>query len=445
MKTIALHHKTTHKLLITPQLKQALLLLALPFLKFKEYLERQIAENPLLQSSSEENLETKINRLLNSKRSDFSFSQAYLNADETGQLQPMETPSLQNLNLQEYLLHQLKMSFLKEEELVIAQELINHIDNNGYLRIPLERFSQDHGFLLDKTENALRAIQELEPFGVGARSLQECLLIQLKNTEKEQTLAYRIVYSCFKELSRKKYDVISKKLNVSLHEVEEAFKQIASLTPKPGSSFSQEENLRIIPDITVKMHKNRACILLKDTELPKLKIASGYKKLLNSPDTPEEIKQFVKERLRSALWLIRSVEQRKQNVLKVFNAVLNIQRQALCKDLSLLKPLNLKDIAKKTNLHLSTVGRIVSNKFISTPYGTIKAKDLFGSKLTLERGGKISGKSVRIKIKEIILNANKPLSDQAISTILCNEGIKISRRTVAKYRNLLRIPPSFLR
>lgn len=447
MRNIKLSHKLSQKLLITPQLKAALRLLQLPYPALKNHIEQQIAENPLLQPPNEESLETKINRLLESSKSYSPYSQKQLTVNASERLQPMEKQKLQNISLQDYLLRQLGMTFLTDAELSIAYELINYIDGNGYLRIDLDKFTKEHNLSLDKTTDVLKTIQEFEPSGIGARNLQECLLIQLKNKERETSIAYKIVQSYFKQLSRKKYDIIAKKLNISINEVEKAIKEILSLNPRPGTAVSCEENVAIKPDICVKIHNNKLQVMFNDEDLPKLRINLGHKKLLKDPDTPEEVKQFIKERLKSALWLIRAIEQRQKNSLKVFQAILGIQKQAICKDLSYVKPLSLKDIAKKTGLHLSTVGRIVSHKYIATPQETIKAKDLFSSKLTLEKSGEISSRSVLTKIRNIILaeDKQKPLTDQAISAILHGEGIKVSRRTVAKYRNKLRIPPAFLR
>lgn len=447
MRNIKLAHKLSQKLLITPNLRQALQLLQLPYPALKNYIEQQRAENPLLQPPNEEPLESKINQLLELSKGYSPHSQKQLIVNVNEQLQPVEKQKPQNISLQDYLLHQLGMTFLTDAELSIAYELINYIDGNGYLRIDLDKFAKGHNLSLDKTTGVLKTIQELEPSGVGARSLQECLLIQLKNKEQEDSIAYKIVQSYFKQLSRKKYDVIAKRLNINLDEAKKAVKEILSLNPRPGAVISCEENVAIKPDICVNIHNNKLQVIFNDEDLPKLRINSEHKKLLKDPDVPTEVKQFIKERLKSALWLIKAIEQREENSLKVFRAIVDIQKQAICKDLSYVKPLSLKDIATKTGLHLSTVGRIVSNKYIATPQGTIKAKDLFSSKITLGKNGEISSKSILAKIKNIILaeNKQKPLTDQALSVILGDESVKISRRTIAKYRNKLRIPPSFLR
>lgn len=447
MKRISLSHRLTQKLLITPKLRQALYILQLPYCSLETYLQKQIAENPLLQSLNKENLEGEIKKILISNTSSYQKNQTYTDrgADENIQFLQRESPQTQNL--QDYLLQQLRMTFLNEDELSIAEELINHIDSNGYLQIPIEQFAKEQDISLDKIEAVLNTMQSLDPSGIGARNLQECLLIQLKNNEQEQSLAYKIIQLHFKELAKKAYQTIAKKLAVTLEEVERAVKKIKALNPRPGTVIAQEENnATIIPDVFVKVHGNGIRLMLNDDNLPQLKINPYYKKLLKSSTASEETTRFIKERLKSALWFIEAVKQRQNNMIKVIKAIAEIQKQAMRKDLSYLKPLGLKDIAHKTGLHLSTVARIVSHKYIATPQGTIRAKDLFGPKLYLNKGGATSRKIVLSRIQKIVLdNKQTRLSDQAIAEALHKEGIRISRRTVTKYRNLLKIPPTFLR
>jgi len=447
MKELSLSHKLNQKLLITPKLKQALYILQLPYCSFETYLQKHIAENPLLQSLSKENLEGEIKKILSSHTTSYPKNQTYTDrgTDEYMPFLQKESPQIQNL--QDYLLQQLKMTFLNESELSIAQELVNHIDSNGYLRITIEQFAKDHDFSLDKLEPILKTIQSLEPSGIGARNLQECLLIQLKNNEQEQSLAYKIIQLHFKELAKKAYQIIAKKLRVNLEDVEKALRKIKTLNPRPGTIISEEDNnITIIPDIFVEVHGNRIRLMLNDDNLPQLKINSFYKKLLNSSTASDETTRYIKERLKNALWLIEAVKQRQNNMIKIIKAIAETQKQAVRKDLSCLKPLRLKDIAHKTGLHLSTVARIVSHKYISTPQGTIRAKDLFSPKLYLNNGGVTSRKIVLSRIQIIVLNNRQArLSDQAITETLHKEGIRISRRTVTKYRNLLKILPAFLR
>ncbi len=447
MKKISLSHRLTQKLLITPELRQALYILQLPYCSLETFLQKQIAENPLLQSLSKENLEGEIKKILSSNTPSYQKNQTYTDVGTDEHMSFLQKESPQTQSLQDYLLQQLRMTFLNENELSIAEELINHIDNNGYLRIPIKRFAKEHNIALDKIEAVLNTVQSLAPSGIGARNLQECLLIQLKYDEQEQSLAYKIIRLYFKELAKKAYQTIAKKLRVNLEDIETAVRKIKTLNPRPGTVISQEENnTTIIPDISVEAHGNSIRLMLNNNNLPQLKINAFYKKLLKSSATSEETTRYIKERLKKALWLIEAVKQRQNNMIKVMTAIVETQKQAVRKDFSYLEPLRLKDIAHKTGLHLSTVARIVSYKYIATPQGTIRAKDLFGPKLYLNKGGAISRKIVLSRIKKIALdNKQTRLSDQAITETLHKEGIRISRRTVTKYRNLLKILPAFLR
>jgi len=446
MKTLKLSHKLSQRLIITPQLKQSLYILQLSAPALKEYLEQKISENPLFSLPDGEGLAAKIK-----KNSDSTIG--YSNTDESyssytnEEMRSIEKQKPEMPNLQEHLLHQLRMTFLNDDELAIAEELIANIDDNGYLRISLDKLAEDKGFRLDKTEKVLNIIQTLEPSGIGARSLQECLLIQLRNNQREESLAFEIVKSLFKELGRKKYQIISKKLNSDIGKIKSAIKEITSLNPKPGAVFLKDENIAVIPDITVRPYKNRFRIMLNKKWQPKLKINPQYKKILNDPDTPEETKQFINERLKSALWLVRSVEQRQKNILKVTEVIINIQKQAILKGLSYVRPLTLREIAGKTHLHLSTVARITANKYIATPLGTFSLKNLLGRMIKSGRRIPVSNKYILSKMQHFILREpkEKPLTDQMIADIFSKGGIRISRRTIAKYRDNLKILPAHLR
>lgn len=443
MTGLKLSHKVSLKLAITPQLKQALYVLQLPHMALKEYLVKQISENPLLQSSDGESLDAKIKNILNSRRDAPQYDRS--SSSEIIDAQLVEKHSGPSLN--EHLLHQLRMSFLSEEDLSTAQELISTIDSNGYLRMPLYKLAKERNLILDKADEILKIIQFFDPPGVGARNLRECLLIQLKHKQQERSLAYKIIDCYFKELSRKKYGTIAKKLNTNIHKVKEAVNKITSLNPKPGAAFSKNTNIAIVPDFTVRIHKNNLCIDLNKTYLPKLKLNSEYRKLLNDPATTDEVRQFINSRLRNAVWLIKAMEQKQKNSLRVMRAVLGTQKQALSKGLFHLKPLTLKNIAAKTGLHISTVSRIISNKYIDTPQGTIRAKDLFSPRFITASKGAVSRSEILRKIHKLIKDGKttKALTDRTIADTLSKSGIKISRRTITKYRNSLRISSSFLR
>jgi len=447
MRKICLSHKLSQKLLITPKLKQALYILQLPNHALERYLKKQIEENPLLQPPDKKNLDTAIKKILNSDTSSYQKNQAYA-YDESDEYAPvLQKMHPQTQNLQDYLLQQLRTTFLNEDDSLIAEELINHIDNNGYLRISIGQFAKEHDLSSGRAETILKTIQSLDPPGIGAKNLQECLLIQLKANEQEKSLAYKIVQYYFKELSKKKYQIISGKLNIDMDKVKNAVREITSLNPRPGAVYSKNENADIIPDITVKPYKTGFRIMFNKKWQPKLKINPQYRKILQDPASPEGVKQFINEQLKNALWLIESLKKRQKNILKVAGAIVKIQKHAVFKDTSHIRPLNLKEIADKTNLHLSTVARIVANKYIATPERTFRLKDLFGGSIKSDRSAPVSNKYILSKIQNIILleNKEKPFTDRTITDTLNKEGFRISRRTIAKYRDKLKIPPSHLR
>ena len=440
-----LSHRLSQKLLITPQLKQALHLLQLPYPALFNYINREISENPLLQLANQEDLDAKIKQCL-STNSQTNFTKQISSNLSDKQKFTAENLKSNNPSLHEYLLHQLRMTFLSNEEISIAEDLINHIDSNGYLCLSLEKFVKGRDITIEQAQKVLVSVQSLEPSGVGARNLQECLLLQLTDKGREHALAYKIVESHFKELTKKIYADIAKKLKVNLEEVKNAVKEIASLNPKPGASFSQaKENLPVVVDFLIKNRGNKLEITSKDKELPQLKINSNYRKLLKNPNVSEEIKQFIKERLRRALWLISAVEQRKVNTAKVMRLLINAQEKALLKDFIYLKPLTLKKISQKTKLHVSTVGRIMKDKYIDTPKGILRAKDLLSPKIKSSGRNSIASKSLFSYLKQIISEENQPLSDKKIADLLKQKGISVSRRTITKYRNCLKILPSYLR
>src|SRR3990167_9533200 len=444
MGTHKLTPRVSPKLRVTTKLIQALHLLKLTTPALKEYLDKSILENPLLQPADLEDLYSNIKSLLFSGRNSTDKTRL-ITADKISNY--AENLQSDTVSLHDHLLLQLKTSFLNDDELTIGEDIIECLDSNGYLTSSLAELSQKHNKPIQIAEKILNVIQPFDPPGVGARSLQECLLIQLKINGLEDSVSYKIVKSFFKELSRKKLDTISKDTGASIEKVRKAVKIITSLNPKPGAVFSRDKNVTVIPDVIITKHKNHLKIELNEKELPSLNINSNYLKLLQDQNASQEVKQFITERLKNALWLIKAMEERRNNIIKVMNAIVKIQKQAILIGFSHIKPLTLTEIAKISSLHHSAISRIVANKYALTSQGTIKIKDLFSGKYELSDGSAISSKNILSKIQRIIIKGNKkiPLTDKAIADILQKDGIRISRRTVAKYRKKLNIASSFFR
>jgi RNA polymerase sigma-54 factor len=436
--------RVSPKLRVTAKLIQALNLLRLTTPVLKEYIHKSISENPLLQPTDIENLRSTIKSLISAGRD--GIGKTHLTgADEIrGYAENLKSDTA---SLHDHLLHQLKTSFLNDNELTIGEEIIECLDNNGYMTSSLAELSQKSNMPAQMVEKVINIIQTFDPPGVGARSLQECLLIQLRINSLEHSLAYIIVKSFFKELSRKKLGAIAKKTSASIDKVKESLKIIASLNPKPGAAFNSDKNITVIPDVIIIKRGDVLKIRLNEKELPSLNINQNYLKLLHDQNASQEVKQFITERLKNALWLTKAMEERRANILKVMNTIVKIQKQAILKNLSHIKPLTLAEVAKISGLHHSTVSRIVANKYASTPQGTVKIRDLFSGKYRLSNGSIISSKNILFKIQRIIVRGNKktPLTDKAIADILQKDGIQISRRAIAKYRKKLNIPSSFFR
>lgn len=428
--------RVTPRLILTPRLRQAIMLLELTLPELKVYLSQETANNPLLQSSKKGPEESAIRNYSNpiSTPTSYETSESFLHA------QADREPSLYD-----YLNRQLRMSDLNAEELLTAEEIIPCVDSNGYLRITPDALSRRLGCSAEKIINILNAIKHLDPPGIGAKDLQECLLIQLESNRETQSPSYQIIKHCFKELVKNKYCLIAKKLKITQSQVQSAVREIRRLNPRPGSGFSMETPARVTVDVIISKVKNKIEVTLNQETLPRLRINDSYQEILRDSQASDETKQFIKKHLCGAQWLIKALKQRNQNILRVVREIAKIQKRALFHDIADVRPLALKDIAQKTNLHLSTVGRIVRNKYASTPQGTVKLKDLFSTKYHAQNGNSISGKNIAAKIKNIATSTNKPLTDQEIAGILQKGGILISRRTVTKYRNKLRIPPSFFR
>ncbi|MGD9015635.1 MAG: RNA polymerase factor sigma-54, partial [Candidatus Omnitrophota bacterium] len=358
--------------------------------------------------------------------------------------------------LQEHLIRQLRMQELDENEYKIAELIIGNIDQNGYFQSSIEDIVQalsSKGIEV-KSEDAnkiLAILQTFDPIGIGARDLKECLIIQLKAKEKQNSLCYQIVEHYLPDLARNKLKNIAKALKVSLDKIKEAAKEISLLEPKPGRAFTQSETRRVIsrsPDIIVEKIDEQYEVIVNNRELPKLKISAQYKNLLNRKDTPEETKNYLKEKINSALWLIKAVMQRQDTIRRIAECIIDIQKDFFAQGQEeQLKPLTLQEVAQRVGRNESTISRVVNNKYIQTPYGIFKLDYFFSGSYQTEQGEAISSEAVKSQIIALIDEEDHqhPLSDDKIVKLFKAQGINIARRTIAKYREELKIPPSHQR
>lgn len=438
----------SQKLIMTPELRQAIQLLQYTSLELQEYVLREIEENPLLEyeDTIEEPQEINGFEQIDWKEyienyDDISYKQE-INKDENRIT--FENFFTSSQTLKEYLLEQLSMVSVGQREYKIAEYIIQNIDSNGYLTESTKEIANAMGVSESEVEIMLGVVQTFEPTGVGARNLKECLLLQLK--DRKDLLLINIVENYLEDIALNKLAKIASELNIDVEEVQRYADEIKSLEPKPGRSFagSSEEIKYVIPDAKVEKIDGEYVVLINEVTIPKLNINNFYRELIKNSD--EATSQFLQEKLNSAVWIIKSIEQRKQTLTKVIESIVKFQIDFFEKGEGYLKPLTLKDVAEDIKMHESTVSRATNGKYIQTSKGIYELKYFFSQAIKANEG-LVSSDTVKNTIKEIIdkEDPKKPMSDQEISDKLEQMGISLSRRTVAKYREELKIPSSKLR
>jgi len=340
---------------------------------------------------------------------------------------------------------QLRLVTDDDKTLVIGEYIVGSLDDSGYLTCPLEEVANTFETTVAEVGAVLAIIQTFDPPGVGARDLKECLLIQLRSRGLGDSMAARIVSDHFEEFKQKKYLDISKKLKISIKEIQTQATIIGSLNPKPGLDIIAEGPKYVIPDLIVDRVGEKYVVYLNDKNVPRLRISQSYRNELQyNPDISTETKDFIQGRLKNAKWLIQTIEQRRRTMIKVMQSIVEEQEEFFEKGTAALRPLTLQQVASKISMHESTVSRVTTNKYVQTPRGVYELKFFFSSSLGTQSGEEVSAKSAKLRIKEIIAkeDAKKPLSDQKIADILIEGGLIIARRTVAKYREQLGILPA---
>ena len=443
------------QLVMTPRLQQALRLLQLPTLELEQELKMEVQSNPLLEIEDEEE---DLDRLQRERSEEpqagnldnwddvFSdgFDMQYREQEELPE-EFVERVPVSRQSASENLLRQLRMTVAEDELQTIGEYIIGSLDDRGFLTVGLDEIQ--NVFQVDEARAlaALACVQSLDPPGIAARDLPECLLLQLAAKGMEDSLVAVIIREYFKELMQRKYQEIARKLKLTVEEIQEAAHAIGELDPKPGLELSSEEPQYIIPDLVVEEVDGEYVIYLNDRHLPRLRIAESYKEYIRSDS--KETKEYVQGKLNQAQWLIRTVEQRRATMVKVMAAIIEEQHEFFDRGPQALRPLTLQQVASKIGMHESTVSRVTNNKAVQTPRGIFRLKYFFSSSLSTEDGEEVSAKAAKNRIEEIVSkeNTKKPLSDQKIADILRDEGLKIARRTVAKYREQLGILPARLR
>src|SRR3954470_24158959 len=468
-----LHTKLVQKLILTPSLQQAIKLLPMSTLELADLLNQEMVENPLLEEVPTEDLQpaeqaqqdkaeadkpsTEKNDQWDDADYEYFFGD-YLDdgyrsrtPSEVKELPPIENTLSSVASLSDHLLWQLNLQMQggEHESLrEIGSAIIGNLDDDGYLVASVEEIAAMGEWPVTDLEKSLQHLQTFDPIGVAARDLQECLWLQIRQLGLEGTPTEKIVTEHLRLLQNHQVPEIARKLGISLDDLKEHVEIIRNLDPKPGSRYNPSQSQYVIPDVYVVKVEDQYVAALNEEGLPQLRISPTYRRLLDkNPSNVEENKEtrdYVKDKFRSALWLIKSVDQRQKTIQKVANSIINFQREFLDHGIEYLRPLVLRDVANDIGMHESTVSRVVNNKYMHTPQGVFEMKYFFHSGISSSYGDSVSSVTIKQRIRKIIENEDprKPLSDSKIVSILQKEGLVLARRTIAKYREELRIPTS---
>ncbi|MDM5157208.1 RNA polymerase factor sigma-54 [Bacillus sp. DX1.1] len=416
------------RLAMTQELRQAITMLQYNVQELTEFLYEQSLENPLIELGGFDR----------EKKKSKSTSKQVENQ--------IEIYSVDSTTIQQHLLDQLQYYKIDEKQRKTASFIIMNMDENGYLQETNEELAELLAASLDVVNGSMELVQSLEPAGVGARNIQECLTLQLKRLQKRDELAELIVDEYFTYFIKKDWRKLIHVMKCSNEELQSAVDSITSLQPKPGLAFSSEKPLYIVPDMTVKKESDRLILQMNERNMPRIEIHSEYSALLHNSES--EVASYVSEKYQHVQWIMRSLKQRKQTLLKVMEVIITKQRDFFWQGPEYLKPLALKEVAEELSVHESTISRATRNKYVQTPHGLFEMKAFFSNAVVTTEDEAVSTKRVKQLIQELVEKENKkkPLSDQKISKLLEDEHeIAISRRTVAKYREQMHIPASSLR
>ncbi|MGI6587247.1 MAG: RNA polymerase factor sigma-54 [Peptococcia bacterium] len=431
----------SQKLMITPELRQALQILQFSSLELAQYVNQILSENPLLEIKEEEKKENEIT--WEDYFHEMQKQPDYTGSQEVKEEFPLENIVVRDLNLQDYLLSQLGYLSLTPLEQKIGRYLIGNVNSAGYLTISVEQSAHDLQVRKEQVEKILRFIQNFEPAGVGARNLRECLLLQLKQKNIQEQDLRRVIENHLEDLGAGKFMKVAETMNLSVLRIQELADFIKTLNPKPGASFSNGEQIcYIIPDIFVERVEGEYIILLNDYLVPRLMINQTYRSVFREDnEVDKKTRGFVENKLNQALWVMRSMEQRRKTLYQIAEVLLKKQREFFDKGIKYLRPLTLKQVAVEMDVHESTVSRATTNKYMQTAHGIFELKFFFSPGLKMSTGKSMSTESIKRMLQEIIKNEDsaKPYSDQKLAELLQEKGVCIARRTITKYRHELGI------
>ena len=458
--------KLGQELRINPRLYQAMDLLYMPLLDLQQHLKQELVNNPFLDlvEPAEDGLDE---RDETAEEEEIDWEEILLNGFDSGgrreeyeEREYFEPTAVATRDLYDHLRDQLSLLRLETRQLVIGEEIIGNIDEDGFLTCSLEQIAyslneylnsdeaKTAGFAdweqiqLSEVEGMLEIVQSLDPSGIGARDLKECLILQLKDRDLTDSLVYTIVNEYFDEVVNHRWADISKALSVTPQEVQAAADEISKLDPKPGLQYSGTSDNYVTPDLVVEKVDGEYIVFHNDTAVPRLRLSSAYREIAKDKNKFKgENKEFISNKLNNANWMIQAIEQRRQTMLKVMNFIVDRQRDFFEEGIEHLKPLTLREVAEVIDMHESTVSRVSNQKYVQTPRGVYPLKFFFSSGLSTDSGEDVSARGIKARIQKLVADEDpkKPLTDRAIVDILKREGVNIARRTVAKYRDQLGI------
>jgi RNA polymerase sigma-54 factor len=481
MKTgLQQHGVLRQDLRINPRLYQAMDLLYMPLLDLQQHLKEELLSNPFLELvEPEEQTEVSVAEDVKTEKEEQQAAdepdwESILLDDQadgmrrgSGEVREFVEPvPVEQPNLSDHLLEQIRMLELTPRQRLLADEFLGNIAEDGYLGASLEdivaganRVLEEYAeesegeltvvpFTLAEAEEALALVQRLDPAGVGARDLRECLLLQLRDQKRTDGLVYRLVEEAFDDLIAHRWSDLGKRFALDPAEVQRVADELARLDPKPGLQYAAGDDAYIVPDLIVEKIDGEYRVFLNDTGLPRLRISRTYQDIARDRKKFQgENKEFINQRLNSAHWMMQAIEQRRQTMLKVMNFIVDRQREFFDKGVEYLKPLTLREVADVINMHESTVSRVTNEKYVQTPRGLLPLKFFFSSGLSTASGEDASARAIRAQIQKLVADEDPraPLTDQQIVTLFEQRGVTIARRTVAKYRDQLGILPARMR
>ncbi len=471
------HTQLKQELKINPRLYQAMDLLYMPLLDLQAHLKQELLNNPFLDMVEPEEDEEDEGEVQEEtpnpeaepekdEKGEIDWEEILLDGFDAGgrreeheEREYYEPVTVDSRDLSDHLRDQVSLLDLNPRQMYLADEFIGNINEDGYLACGLDKILEGVNesvqkaaeeaerdladvplYTMSETEDMLGVIQSLDPPGVGARDLRECLMLQLREAGLEHSVPFRLVRDCFDELIAHRWSEISKRFGISPVDVQKAADEIAKLDPKPGLVYSDASDNYIIPDLIVDKIDGKYHVFLNDANLPRLKLSKAYQEIARDKKKFDgENKEFISNKLNSANWMIQAIEQRRQTMLKVMNYIVERQREFFEKGVQFLKPLTLREVAEVINMHESTVSRVTNEKFVQTPRGVLPLKFFFSSGLSTTAGEDVSARGIKAQIQKLVSEENPkhPLTDQAIVNILKESGVQIARRTVAKYRDQL--------